>query len=354
MDHIRILRRAFEVTRAYRALWVFGILVALFSGRSSGSSGGNGAQWRTGNADWQNMFRNGFHMPVIPTQVVNSMIGVGIALLCFIILLAIVFTIVRYVANTALVRMVDRYEESGDKVSVGEGFRLGWSRGAFRTWVVDLLIGLGTFLVVIILVAVAAAPLLLWLTRNQTVGVIGTVITVGLAALVILILVVVLSLLMLYIQITQRVIILENQGVFAGMQRAWHIVRRRPGDVIIMGLLLFGVGIVFTILMIPVVLLLVAVAAVIGGIPGLTIGLAVNMVSHDLAPVFGFIVGLTLFIVVLAIPIGLISGLYETFTSSVWTLVYRELLSLETVRPAATEIPGDLADPVDPLDPKVV
>ncbi len=42
MDHIRILRRAFQITRAYRALWLFGILVALTAARGGSSNGGGG------------------------------------------------------------------------------------------------------------------------------------------------------------------------------------------------------------------------------------------------------------------------------------------------------------------------
>lgn len=352
MDHIRVLRRAFEITRAYRALWVFGLLVALFTGRSSGGGGTNGMQWQGGNTDLQNMFRNGLHMPSIPMQMMKAGIGIGIALLCLGVILAIVFMIIRYVANTALVRMVDEYEGSGVKLNVSQGFRLGWSRGAFRTWLVDLLVGLASFLVFIILFAVAAAPLLLWFTRNQTAGIIGTVITVLLAVLVILILVVAVALLSLYIEITRRVVILENLGVFAGLQRAWQIVRRHLGDVIIMGLLLFGVGIVFSILMIPLVFLLLAAGAVIGGLPGLVAGLVVNIFSQNLAPVVGVIVGLPLFLAVLIIPLVFIGGLYETYTSSVWTLVYRELITLEAVHPRIA--PNVLGDPSEPVLPEAL
>ena len=38
MDHIKILKRAFNITWVYRALWVFGIILALTTGGNSGSS----------------------------------------------------------------------------------------------------------------------------------------------------------------------------------------------------------------------------------------------------------------------------------------------------------------------------
>ena len=44
MDHVKILKQAWEITRHYRALWVFGIILALTSGTfwGGGGSGGRG------------------------------------------------------------------------------------------------------------------------------------------------------------------------------------------------------------------------------------------------------------------------------------------------------------------------
>jgi hypothetical protein len=40
MDHMKILKRAWEITRSYRVLWVFGILLALTSANGGSSNGG--------------------------------------------------------------------------------------------------------------------------------------------------------------------------------------------------------------------------------------------------------------------------------------------------------------------------
>ena len=40
MNHINILKRALNITINYRALWIFGILLALTSGSGSGNGGG--------------------------------------------------------------------------------------------------------------------------------------------------------------------------------------------------------------------------------------------------------------------------------------------------------------------------
>ena len=41
---------------------------------------------------------------------------------------------IHLVPPTALIRMVDRHEATGEKVSVRQGFRLGWSRAALPLW----------------------------------------------------------------------------------------------------------------------------------------------------------------------------------------------------------------------------
>ena len=76
-----------------------------------------------------------------------------------IILLSVVFIIARYVAETALIRMVDRHEATGERVSVRQGFRLGWSRAALRMFGLDFLVGLIGLLGFLLLVLVAASPL---------------------------------------------------------------------------------------------------------------------------------------------------------------------------------------------------
>ena len=46
MDHMKVLRRSFEITWRYRVLWVFGILLALTSGGGGGNGGGGSSSAR--------------------------------------------------------------------------------------------------------------------------------------------------------------------------------------------------------------------------------------------------------------------------------------------------------------------
>lgn len=127
-----------------------------------------------------------FHMPEIPPQTVRTLIGVGIGLACVITALFAASVVARYVAETALIRMVDDYQASGQKQSIGQGFRLGWSRVAWRLFLIDLLIFLPVAFGLGLVFAAALAPLLLWTTDSTAAGAVGTVATIGRTSLTLL------------------------------------------------------------------------------------------------------------------------------------------------------------------------
>jgi hypothetical protein len=334
MDHIRILKRAFSITTSYRALWVFGILVALTAGgRASGNaSGGGGGNGGGGSG--------GFQGPDLSPEVLNALIIAGVTFLVIVLALTVVAIIVRYVAETALIRMVDQHEAAGAKVGVRQGFRLGWSRAALRLFLMDFGIGLVVVLAFLLLLALAASPLLVWFTDSDAARVLGTVVAVALVIVVIFAAVVTAIALGLLAQFWHRAVVLEGRGVRDALRRGWQLLRQRLGDVIIMGLILFGLGLGWAIVLVPVVFLLLAVAAVGGGLPAL-LGYAITSLitqTQGAAPwIVAAVVGLPIFIVIMALPLMFLGGLAETFQSSTWTLTYRELLALE----AAGQAPGN-------------
>lgn len=337
MDHIRIIKRAFSTTVSYRALWVFGILLALTSGGSGGGSGSGGS----GGGGNNGPSSGSFPTPEIPAEVISSLIVAGIVFLCIVLLLSVAAIVARYVAETALIRMVDQHEATGVKVGVRQGFRLGWSRAALRMFGLDLLIGVSMLIAFLVLGLVAASPLLVWLTDSPPAQVLGTVVAVALGLVVIFALIIASIALSLLAQFWHRAVVLEERPVREALRRGWHLVRQRVGDVIVMGLILFGLGLAWAIVLIPVVFLLLAVAAVGGGLPALLVYAISSLVAQGATPwVAAIIVGLPIFIVIMAVPLAVVGGLMQTFLSSTWTLTYRELLALEAARPAPTS--GDL------------
>lgn len=333
MDHIRILKRALEITRAYRALWVFGFILALTTSRGGNNSGG---RFNEGDFGGQFPTPEGFPNFNFPPDVGNTIIAVVIGIICLALLLAIVFTVLRYISLTALVRMVNGYEETGERVTVRQGFGLGRSRAAWRVFLVDLLFGLGGFVAFLVLLALAASPALLWLTQNETAGIIGTVIAVALGVLVIFTFVVLAIALSVLSEFFHRAIILEGLGVFDGIRRGWEVARRRLGDTAIMGLIVFGLSLASLIVLIPIFLLVAVAALVLGGLPALLAGAIANIfVNGNVPRMVALGVGVPIFLLALIIPLTFVGGLIETYFSSVWTLTYRELVALERIAPPA-------------------
>jgi hypothetical protein len=328
MDHIRILKRALSITTSYRALWIFGILMALTAGgRATGSNGGGGGNGGTG--------PNTFHWPQISPNVLTGLIVAGVVFLCVALLLAVVALIARYVAETALIRMVDQHEATGVKVSVRQGFRLGWSRAALRLFLMDFAIGLIALMAFLLLVLLAASPLLVWLTDSTPARVLGTLVAVALAVVVIFVAIVVGIALSLLVQFWHRAVVLEDRNVNAAVRRGWQLVRQRLGDVVVMALILFALGLAWAIVMVPVIFLLLAVAAIGAGLPALLVYAVGSLIAQGATPwIAAAIVGVPIFIVIMAIPLAVLGGLMQTFQSSTWTLTYRELLALEAARPA--------------------
>ena len=54
--------------------------------------------------------------------------------------------------ETAVIRMVDEYEQTGTKMGFKQGWRLGWNRRAFRMWVIDLVISLPVIVFIALLI----------------------------------------------------------------------------------------------------------------------------------------------------------------------------------------------------------
>ncbi|MCJ7811588.1 MAG: hypothetical protein MUP62_05310, partial [Dehalococcoidia bacterium] len=169
MDHGKVLGRAWQILWRYRALWVFGVIVVLCAAGSSGNPnfnfGGGGDGYEGPNAPpWGGEWRwEGEPFAEVVPQILGAWMtvaGVILAVIAALCCLAVIVTVAKviflYVGETALIRMVDHYEETGEKKGVRQGFRLGWSRTALRLFIIDLLTRVPGFIVLLLLVLVGA------------------------------------------------------------------------------------------------------------------------------------------------------------------------------------------------------
>jgi len=251
MNHGQILARAWTLVRHSRALWVFGFLFAL-------AGGGGGLQLTRGgsfNSSRTSTSPNG-GFPRIPFEQINwnLVTQIAVAVLVALLVLGALVAVIRYLAETALMAGANEIESTGAALTVRRGFRLGWSRPAWRLFVTDLVIHLPIAIGAVVLLAAGATPLLLWLSHQFPLGILGTLLTVALELLVILGLValsLVLSVLMPYLR---RRVVLNQQGPLAALRQSARLVRASLADTGLMWLLLAGIRILWSLVMIPVVL----------------------------------------------------------------------------------------------------
>lgn len=340
MNHQKILRRAWDILWRYRVLWIFGFLLALTSGggASSAGGGGNGGGGNGSRAEvplpdaLQRELGQAFQWFAtgLPAEYVPVWITIALSIVCLVVLLIIVSIVVRYVAETALIRMVDAYEETDEQYGLRRGFRLGWSRAAWRLFLIDLVIWVPAVVVFLVVLLVTLAPLLAWTTNNTTLGILGTAMTVGLVLLAVFLFIVASIVLTLLTLMSRRVCALENQGVLTSIGAGYTLVRSHLIDVLVMGIIIFAVNVVAAVLLIPIAIPIILLAGVFGGVPALVTGALAGALIEGAFPwILAAIVGIPLFILAIVVPLTFLSGLVEVYKSTTWTLTYRELRALE-------------------------
>ncbi|MBN2392004.1 MAG: hypothetical protein JXR84_14850 [Anaerolineae bacterium] len=344
MDHTKVLKRAWEILKQYRVLWIFGLILALTTASPATQSS---YQFDRTDVppDWQYTIPEGSDFQEAIEAFVRWLArgawrpaaGVGLAIVGIVMLLVIalivITTIARYVSETSMMRMVDAYEESGEKLRFRQGWKLGWSREAWRLFLIDLVIFFPVFFSVIVLLGLSGLPLLMWASGDTTIGVIGTVASTGLFFFVIFAIVVAIALLRLLKRFFRRVCVLEKVGVGEALRQGFAMAKQNWKDVGLMWLITVGISIGWTFVTIPIALLLIGVGAVVSGATGLMAHGLVGLVAGDIgAWIVAALVALPIFILVIALPIAFLGALKEVYVSNTWTLTYRELQALDQLR----------------------
>jgi hypothetical protein len=113
----------------------------------------------------------------------------------------------------------------------------------------------------------------------------------------------------LLIQFIRRACILEDLGVNAAFRRGLALVKQRLGDVIVMGLLMFGLGLGYAVLMIPLVILILLASLVVAGLPALLVAGIASLLLEGNAPwIVAAVVGGAIFLPLMLIAFGVIAA----------------------------------------------
>ena len=375
MDPVKILKRAWHILWSYRALWVFGLILALTAAGSSGVNSNNGARY-SGNGsnqgydaplpeNWREEVEKGFAEAgkVLEELFTEGLPEAGIsggeltaflwtigAFILVMMLFGIVMTIARYVSETAVIKMVDEYEATDTKMSIRDGFRIGWSRTSWRLFLINLIVNIPAFILLAVLLVAGFVVYTMVVGGSEPFAVAGIVGLIGVVVLITFVVAILSIVLRLLRQFFWRVCALEDVGVMDSLRLGFQMVRDNWKNVGLMWLIMIGLGIAWIIvsfiavfLTIPVVIITIIVAFVVVAVPGLLlVGLFSLFLSGFLPWIVGALFVAPLFFIIAFSPWVLLTAWQQVYTSAVWTLTYRELKTLPDQLPV-TEI-GPVGD----------
>jgi len=356
MDMMKILRRSWEIMWNYRILWIFGFILAMTIGGSTFGSTGGTSSYQTNQQEVQNYLPESWNTynfrstqdfttwlkltgndlkELVETQIeINTVVWILGIFFFVAVLIKIGMTILRYVSETSVIRMVDKLEESGDKVPFKQGFRLGWSKRSWRLFLLDLLLLFLPGLFVISLFILIGWGMVSTLVAGENIMAAGVFMTAGLTFLLILVTILYFVLINFFRNFIVRTLILEDVGVGESIKLGFSLVRKNWKDAGLMWLIMIGLGlawffvsIILLIILIPIILISAILGALAASIPGLVTGLLASIFvpSNTWAIVIGVLFGLPFFLVIAGSPALFVEGLVQIFKSTVWTLVYREI-----------------------------
>lgn len=363
MDPVKILKRAWHILWSYRALWVFGLILALAAGSSSGGRGNSSFQYQDDGPSYQTtpphsvregfkeftsemerLFNEGLPEAGLPDGDLTTLLWVLGAFVLVTLLTGILVAIARYVSETAVIRMVNEYESTGSKMTVPQGFRIGWSRTSWRLFLINLIVHLPAILLAVLLIIVGVIVYMMIQSGSGPLTAVGIVSLAVLIFLAIFTVVIASIALLLLRNFFWRVCVLEDTGVRESLRRGFALVRENWKNVGLMWLVMIGLGIVWAvgfviavIVTIPIVIVTAVIGALVAAIPALLLaGLFSLFLTGPWPWIAGILFALPLFFVIAFSPWLLLIGWREIFASSVWTLTYREIKA-PPVLAAATE-----------------
>ncbi len=274
-------------------------------------------------------FRTNFNATTPPSLPVPRnfdfapLLPILLVLVCVGLIIAIIFTALRFISEGALICAALQVETSGETTG-RSAWNVGWQY-ALRLFLISFLLDLTIALPALIGAAIAVVPLFGALNsgdRNGPGALIG-LLFVCLCPLVCVLVVV--GIVLHYVAVlAHRGAMLEGLGVMDSIRRGWTVLRAHVAQAIILAVLLFVIDLVSSLVLAIPILIIAAPIALTQG-PELLRG-NVNVGALAIAGCLLFIVG---------IIVNFLHGIVNTFTSSAWTLAYRAWLA-QPVAPMVT------------------
>lgn len=358
MNYRKLIEKSWQYVRTYRALWIFGVFVALTTASWEtwslyGLNDEDRQSWLyvelSPGEDFPEAFRNTLarETSTVETAIQEANAGLERAaeefmhidveadILSYLIGLAIALTVgyllsrvLGYLSRAALIRMVDDYEVSETRRSIQQGFRFGWSGASWRLFVIDLVIGIPLTILGIGVLALFGAIIIrqmMWISDNAVAGLAALAITVIIFTLVIVMIVSVCLGAAMAMPLIRRACVIDNLGVLASVRRGVSLARTQFRSIGPVWLFAAAVRVAWPLFVAPIILLLAVVGVLLGGLAAVLVGGISYLLDSANAVILASLFGSVIALLLLTAGASLAGGLAELFLSTLWTLTYREL-----------------------------
>jgi hypothetical protein len=364
MNTTKILQNSWNLMLHYRALWLFGVILALTTvsfasplwlTADDNPSDRTLINWEISSRD-QAWIKENFGLelplqykleiedltfrlddPLLSPQEKSRLINITIRIFLILLAFLVVMLLFRYTARAALIKMVNDHQTNKEKYPTRKGWSLGFSTAALKMFLIDLIVYPLLFLFTILLLLAALIPVLIAIKGSPAAITIGVLLMISLTLVSVAGIIVMWIAGMITLQIARRACLIEGLGVFASIWRGIRLTRLHLRSVGTTWLILLGVDLIYPILIAPVAILLLGAGLAFSGLLAFALGslLSLLMVKAT-AWTIAVITGLVLLVLIICIPITLLSGLLEVFKSSTWTLTFREGISNRNLSPSSS------------------
>ena len=313
MDFGEVLGKAWRIVWKHKVLWIFGIFAGCSSG---GGGGGGGSGWQQ---SWGSDQPSG---PEIGSQVeqafqqagqwISDNLWIFIVLGLLVLLLTVIGMFLGTIGKIGLIRGAFRADSGEEKLLFGELFR-GSLPYFWRVFLLSFLIGL------------AALVIFLPLT-------IFGVVTAGIGFLCIVpllcVLVPVLFAIGIVVQQADAAMVIEDLSMMDGVRRAWGVVKKNVGPVLLIWLITAVIGgVIGFVLALPFLITVIPAAIALAASP------------NEFPTAIVAVAGLCF---VLYIPVLIVAqGILTSYVESVWTLTFLRLTRPPEGKGALESLPAN-------------
>ncbi len=337
MDFGAVIKRAWQITWRYKALWVLGLFAGVSGWSGGGGGGGNSGSDFSGLSDSTSGSGSGVDAGDFSRFVdqLGDYLPLIIGVTVLLIFVGLLWSILGVAARGGLVTGVNAIEEGATR-STGELWRAGFSR--FWSLVgLDILLKLPVVAVLLLMAAVIIAPIAGTIAAGGEPG--PEVLVPICGSLVIGIPLLILGSFVLGIMyvVALRYVMLGGQGAVEAARNSWSFLRARMKDTVLMWLINAGLNLAAGFAMaIPVVIIVLA--------------FALPIATAGVASAWGVLSGVIVLLVVVMVVVSFAyNGIWGTFTSALWTLFFRRVAGMHAE--SAPAVPFAPAGPAVPQGP---